>query len=82
MKPLRLATWNFNTWIIRGRKKITNGQLWAWAKEHLVVDLVIFTEASTPPPADESADSSARALTPARSARDVISATTDMRGNL
>jgi hypothetical protein len=56
--------------------------LWAWAKEHLAVDLVIFTEASTPPPADESADSSARALTPERSARDVISATTDMRGNL
>jgi hypothetical protein len=22
--------------------------LWAWAKEHLAVDLVIFTEASTP----------------------------------
>jgi exonuclease III len=55
MKPLRIATWNLNTWINRSKKNITNSELWAWAKLHLDADLLIFTEAATPPPADESA---------------------------
>lgn len=50
MKPLRVATWNLNTWINRSKKNITNSQLWQWANQHLDADLVIFTEAATPPP--------------------------------
>ena len=51
MNTLRVATWNLNTWINRSKKKIFNAQLWQWAQQHLDADLVIFTEASTPPPA-------------------------------
>jgi endonuclease/exonuclease/phosphatase family metal-dependent hydrolase len=55
MKPLRIATWNFNTWINRGKKRISNSQLWQWIKLQTAADLLILTEAATPPPADESA---------------------------
>jgi endonuclease/exonuclease/phosphatase family metal-dependent hydrolase len=55
MKPLRVATCNFNTWINRDKKKITNSQLWEWVKGQTGADLVILTEAATPPPADETA---------------------------
>jgi endonuclease/exonuclease/phosphatase family metal-dependent hydrolase len=55
MKPLRIATWNLNTWIQRDKKKITNSQLWQWIKQQTGADLVILTEAATPPPADETA---------------------------
>jgi endonuclease/exonuclease/phosphatase family metal-dependent hydrolase len=53
MKSLRVATCNFNTWINRDKKKITNRQLWQWIKRQTGADLVILTEAATPPPADE-----------------------------
>lgn len=47
---IRIATWNLNTWINRRDKGISNTQLWAWADENLAADVVIFTEAETPPP--------------------------------
>lgn len=47
---LRIATWNLNTWLNRRDKGISNAQLWAWADENLAADVVIFTEAETPPP--------------------------------
>lgn len=50
VKTIRIATWNLNTWINRSKKKIFNGQLWHWADQQLAADLVIFTEAETPPP--------------------------------
>lgn len=46
---MRIATWNLNTWINR-KNGISNDQLWAWADEHLEADIVVFTEAATPPP--------------------------------
>ena len=49
---LRIATWNLNTWINRRDKNISNNQLWQWADTHLSADVVIFTEAQTPPPAN------------------------------
>lgn len=52
MKPLRIATWNLNTWINHSKKKISNSQLWQWANQTIAADLVIFTEASTPPPSE------------------------------
>jgi len=52
MNTLRIATWNLNTWINRSKKKISNNQLWQWAKQNLAADLVIFTEAATPPPSE------------------------------
>ena len=47
---IRIATWNLNTWLNRRDKGISNTQLWAWAEENLAADVVIFTEAETPPP--------------------------------
>lgn len=47
---LKIATWNLNTWINRRDKSISNTQLWQWADTHLAADVVIFTEAETPPP--------------------------------
>jgi len=52
VKSLRIATWNLNTWINRSKKKISNNQLWQWAKQYLAADLVVFTEAATPPPSE------------------------------
>lgn len=46
---MRIATWNLNTWINR-KEGISNEQSWQWAEENLEADLVIFTEAATPPP--------------------------------
>jgi len=46
---VRVATWNLNTWINR-KNGIDNSVLWNWADSHLAADLVIFTEAATPPP--------------------------------
>jgi len=56
MNALRIATWNLNTWINRSKKKISNSQLWQWAIHHVAADLVIFTEASTPPPSEVDED--------------------------
>jgi len=53
---IRVATWNLNTWINRSKKKISNSQLWQWAHQHLAADLVIFTEAATPPPTNAVTD--------------------------
>ena len=47
---MRIATWNLNTWINR-KDGISNDQLWQWAEDNLGADIVIFTEAATPPPA-------------------------------
>lgn len=47
---MRIATWNLNTWINR-KKGINNSMLWNWAEDNLAADLVVFTEAATPPPA-------------------------------
>jgi exonuclease III len=47
---LKIATWNLNTWINRKKKRHSNTQLWQWADDHLNADVVIFTEAETPPP--------------------------------
>ena len=49
---IRIATWNLNTWLNRRDKGISNSQLWQWADTHLTADVVIFTEAQTPPPRD------------------------------
>jgi endonuclease/exonuclease/phosphatase family metal-dependent hydrolase len=49
---IRIATWNLNTWINRRDKGITNTELWQWADDHLGADVVVFTEAQTPPPRD------------------------------
>jgi len=49
---IRIATWNLNTWLNRRDKGITNSQLWQWADTHLGADVVVFTEAQTPPPRD------------------------------
>jgi endonuclease/exonuclease/phosphatase family metal-dependent hydrolase len=49
---LRIVTWNLNTWLNRRDKNISNSQLWNWADKHLSPDVVIFTEAQTPPPRD------------------------------
>ena len=49
---IRIATWNLNTWINRRDKSITNTELWQWADDHLGADVVVFTEAQTPPPRD------------------------------
>ena len=49
---IRIATWNLNTWLNRRDKGISNSQLWQWADTHLAADVVIFTEAQTPPPLD------------------------------
>jgi endonuclease/exonuclease/phosphatase family metal-dependent hydrolase len=49
---IRIATWNLNTWLNRRDKGISNSQLWEWADTHLSADVVIFTEAQTPPPAN------------------------------
>jgi endonuclease/exonuclease/phosphatase family metal-dependent hydrolase len=46
----KIATWNLNTWLNRRDKGISNSQLWQWADTHLVADVVVFTEAETPPP--------------------------------
>jgi len=46
---VRIATWNLNTWINR-KNGISNDELWEWADDHLRADVVIFTEAATPPP--------------------------------
>ena len=46
---MRIATWNLNTWINR-KNGIDNSTLWNWADDNLSADLVIFTEAATPPP--------------------------------
>ena len=46
---MRIATWNLNTWINR-KNGIDNSTLWNWAEDNLAADLVIFTEAATPPP--------------------------------
>jgi len=46
---MRIATWNLNTWINR-KNGIDNSALWNWADDNLAADLVIFTEAATPPP--------------------------------
>ena len=48
-KIVRVATWNLNTWINR-KNGVDNLVLWNWADIHLAADLVIFTEAATPPP--------------------------------
>ena len=53
---LRIATWNLNTWLNRRDKGITNTQLWQWADTHLGADVVVFTEAETPPPSAVVAD--------------------------
>lgn len=47
---IKIATWNLNTWINRRDKNISNTQLWQWADDHLAADVVVFTEAETPPP--------------------------------
>jgi endonuclease/exonuclease/phosphatase family metal-dependent hydrolase len=47
---IKIATWNLNTWINRRDKGITNTELWKWADDHLGADVVVFTEAQTPPP--------------------------------
>ena len=47
---MRIATWNLNTWINR-KGGISNDRLWQWAEDNLGADIVIFTEAATPPPA-------------------------------
>lgn len=47
----RIATWNLNTWRNARNGGATNEQQWKWADQHLAADLVVFTEASTPPPA-------------------------------
>ena len=52
MSTFRIATWNLNTWINRSKKKISNSQLWQWAIHHVAAHLVVFTEASTPPPSE------------------------------
>ena len=49
---IKIATWNLNTWINRRDKGITNTELWKWADDHLGADVVVFTEAQTPPPRD------------------------------
>ena len=46
---MRIATWNLNTWINR-KNGIDNSTLWSWADDNLAADLVVFTEAATPPP--------------------------------
>lgn len=46
---MRIATWNLNTWVNR-KNGILNDTHWQWAEKHLNADLVIFTEAATPPP--------------------------------
>ena len=46
---IRVATWNLNTWVNR-KNGILNDTLWKWADKHLNADIVIFTEAATPPP--------------------------------
>ena len=48
---MRIATWNLNTWRNARNRGATNEQQWRWADKHLAADLVVFTEASTPPPA-------------------------------
>lgn len=47
---LRIATWNLNTWLNRRDKGISNTQLWQWADTNIGADVVVFTEAETPPP--------------------------------
>lgn len=47
---MRIATWNLNTCINR-KNGIDNSTLWKWANDNLAADLVVFTEAATPPPA-------------------------------
>ena len=47
---IKIATWNLNTWINRRDKGISNAQLWQWADENLNADVIVFTEAETPPP--------------------------------
>lgn len=47
---IKIATWNLNTWINRRDKGIFGAQLWQWADVHLAADVVVFTEAETPPP--------------------------------
>jgi len=51
MSPLRIATWNLNTWINRDKKRISNNQLWDWIQQQTAAGLMILTEAATPPPA-------------------------------
>lgn len=48
-QPIRIATWNLNTWINQ-RRGVSNAHLWAWAEENLNADVVVFTEAAIPPP--------------------------------
>jgi exonuclease III len=55
MNTIRVATWNLNTWINRSKKNISNSQLWRWADDNLSADLVVFTEAATPPPSSSTA---------------------------
>ena len=49
---IRIATWNLNTWLNRRDRGISNSQLWQWADTHIAADVVVFTEAQTPPPRD------------------------------
>lgn len=48
---LRIATWNLNTWRNSRYGGASNEQQWTWANKHLAADVLILTEASTPPPA-------------------------------
>lgn len=52
---MRIATWNLNTWINR-KNGVSNDELWKWADENLEADIVVFTEAATPPPKSVFAD--------------------------
>lgn len=47
---IKIATWNLNTWLNRRDKGISNTDLWQWAEANLSADVVVFTEAETPPP--------------------------------
>lgn len=48
-QPIRIATWNLNTWLNR-KRGVSNSHLWAWAENNLDADIAIFTEAAIPPP--------------------------------
>lgn len=47
---IKIATWNLNTWLNRRDHGRTNTELWRWADENIGADVVVFTEAETPPP--------------------------------
>lgn len=47
---IKIATWNLNTWLNRRDHGRTNTELWHWADENIGADVVVFTEAETPPP--------------------------------